>query len=191
VSAKKGTKLSDVLICSSMALSFHFWFFNPGLIPLMLRRKKEGGVTCSCLDDDGEVGGGFVIVGGFVLEVCGLVSVMCFVFGGHRFVTVTVCCLVLEVDDNMMFVLRVHRGFGGILGITLVVAVDDVCVFGAGTCSGTGSRLTVHLSGPQELFPVDLLLLPPGTEKTAVVRHIYFQMTLFCALVRICFLLQK
>ena len=68
MSAKKGTKLSDVLICSSMALSFHFWFFNPGSIPLMLRRKKDGGVTCSCLDD-GEVGGGFAIVGDFALEV--------------------------------------------------------------------------------------------------------------------------
>ncbi len=67
-SAKTGTKLSAVLICSSMALSFHFWFFNPGSIPLMLRRKKEGGVTCSCLDD-GEVGGGFAIGGDFALEV--------------------------------------------------------------------------------------------------------------------------
>ena len=106
----------------------------------------------------------------------------------------TVCELMLEVDGMMLvndFVLRVNKSFGGILGISLVVAVDDLCVFGAGTCFVVGSRLTVHFSGPQGLFPVDLLLLPPETEKTAVVRHIYFQMTLFCAFGWYSVLLQK
>ena len=42
-------KLGEVRICSSSALSFHFWFLSPGSIPLMLRRRKEEGVIVHTL----------------------------------------------------------------------------------------------------------------------------------------------
>lgn len=49
MSTKNGIKLGDVRICSSSALSFHFWFLSPGSIPLMLRRRNEGGVIVHTL----------------------------------------------------------------------------------------------------------------------------------------------
>ena len=53
MSTKNGMKPVEVRIFSSSALSFHFWFLRPGSIPLMLRRRREGGVMHTFVEEEG------------------------------------------------------------------------------------------------------------------------------------------